>query len=124
MRRTALLAAAALLATLPLTAACASAQKALDCGKLALQISADVADVQTAAVNFPNEPERLGTELDKLTKDLDQLGGQASNADVKQAVTDLRTQADNIRQAVESQQAPDVAPLVSAAGNLSTVCAS
>lgn len=122
MRRTAALAAAALIATLGLSAGCSTAQKAWDCGRLALQITSDVQDVQSALTNAADDPTAADTALRSLTADLDRLGKQSGNADLTQAVQDLHTQISDVQQAVDAKRTPDLAPLVGAATNLSGIC--
>ncbi|AXI77725.1 hypothetical protein [Peterkaempfera bronchialis] len=122
MRRTAALAAAALLASLPLSLGCSAAEKAWDCGKLAVQITSDVQKVQSAALHADDDPGAVDTALGTLGRDLDRLGKQTGNADVGKAVQDLRDQADALRRSADAGSTPDLAPLVSAAGRLSTVC--
>jgi uncharacterized membrane protein YccC len=122
MRRTATLAATALLTVLPLTAGCSTAQKAWDCGKLALQIASDVQNLQNAVSNAVNDPQAVDTALQGLTQDLDRLGKQAGNADVAQAVKDLKAQADAVRQAADAGRVPDLSSLSATAINLGSVC--
>ncbi|WP_329495152.1 hypothetical protein [Kitasatospora herbaricolor] len=121
--RPATLAAAALIATLPLSAvSCSAAQKALDCGNTAIKISSDITDVTTAFNNASNDAAAAGQALQKLKNDLDQLGKNSKNTDVSKAITDLTTQVDKVQQAVNAKQVPDLKPLGDAAGNLTQVC--
>ncbi|MFJ6216451.1 hypothetical protein ACIQGZ_24445 [Streptomyces sp. NPDC092296] len=123
MRRTAALAAAALLATAPLAAGCSAAQKALDCGKVAVRITSDVQEVESAARGATEHPKRLDTALDTLSHDLDQVAGQSHNDEVGKSVRDLRTQVEAVRRAVDAKRKPDLPPLVRAAATLTAVCA-
>lgn len=121
--RPATLAAAALIATLPLSAvSCSAAQKALDCGNTAIKISSDITDVTTAFNNASNDAAAAGQALQKLKNDLDQLGKNSKNTDVSKAITDLTTQVDKVQQAVNAKQVPDLKPLGDAAYNLTQVC--
>ncbi|MFD0273813.1 hypothetical protein ACFVHB_07835 [Kitasatospora sp. NPDC127111] len=121
--RPATLAVAALIAVLPLSVvSCSAVQKAIDCGNTAITITNDVNDVVTTFNNASNDAQAAGQALQKLKNDLDQLGKNSSNTDVAKAVTDLNTQVQNIQQAVNNKQAPDLKPLGDAAGNLAKVC--
>ncbi|MGF1428854.1 hypothetical protein [Kitasatospora sp. LaBMicrA B282] len=123
--RPATLAAAALLAVLPLSAiSCSAAQKAMDCGTTAVTVGTDVGQVGSAYNNANQDPAAAGRALAKLKTDLDKVGKNAGNTDVAKAVTDMQTQADKVQQAVDANQVPDLGPLGDAAGNLTKVCAS
>ncbi|MGW4893432.1 hypothetical protein ACWEQL_14380 [Kitasatospora sp. NPDC004240] len=121
--RPATLAVAALIAVLPLSAvSCSAAQKALDCGNLAIKITSDINEVQTAVANVANDTAAATQALQKLRDDLDQLGKNSKNTDVAKAITDLNTQVGVVQQAVNDKRIPDLKPLGDAAGNLSKVC--
>ncbi|MFD5465320.1 hypothetical protein ACFWIQ_21195 [Kitasatospora sp. NPDC127059] len=123
--RPAALAAAALIAILPLSmVSCSAAQKAVDCGNTAVKITGDLADLTKAYDDSSNDSVAAGKALQKLKGDLDQVGKNAKNTDVAKAVTDLQKQADKVQQAVDRKQAPDLKPLGDAAGNLTSVCTS
>ncbi|MFD7451850.1 hypothetical protein [Kitasatospora sp. NPDC059827] len=121
--RPAALAVAALIAILPLSmVSCSAAQKAIDCGNTAVKVTGDLADLTKAYDNSSNDSAAAGKALQKLKGDLDQIGKNSKNTDVAKAVTDLKTQADKVQQAVDKKQAPDLKPLGDAAGNLTSVC--
>ncbi|MER7580962.1 hypothetical protein [Kitasatospora sp. NPDC097691] len=121
--RPAALAVAGLIAILPLSmVSCSAAQKAIDCGSTAVRITGDIADVTKAYDNASNDSAAAGKALQKLKTDLDQVGKNSKNTDVAKAVTDLQKQADNVQQAADKNQVPDLKPLGDAAGNLTKVC--
>ncbi|MEV7599437.1 hypothetical protein AB0O91_18865 [Kitasatospora sp. NPDC089797] len=121
--RPAALAVAGLIAILPLSmVSCSAAQKAIDCGNTAVRVTADIADLTKAYDNSSNDSAAAGKALQKLKGDLDQIGKNSKNTDVVKAVTDLQKQADQVQQAVDRKQAPDLKPLGDAAGNLTSVC--
>ncbi|MFJ9458856.1 hypothetical protein ACIRST_27650 [Kitasatospora sp. NPDC101447] len=121
--RPAALAVAGLIAILPLSmVSCSAAQKAIDCGSTAVRITGDIADVTKAYDNASNDSAAAGKALQKLKTDLDQVGKNSKNTDVAKAVTDLQKQADNVQQAADKNQVPDLKPLGDAAGNLTKAC--
>lgn len=121
--RPAALAVAGLIAILPLSmVSCSAAQKAIDCGSTAVRITGDIADVTKAYDNASNDSAAAGKALQKLKNDLDQVGRNSKNTDVAKAVTDLQKQVDNVQQAADKNQVPDLKPLGDAAGNLTKVC--
>ncbi|MER7768210.1 hypothetical protein [Kitasatospora sp. NPDC096140] len=121
--RPAALAVAGLIAILPLSmVSCSAAQKAIDCGSTAVRITGDIADVTKAYDNASNDSAAAGKALQKLKTDLDQVGKNSKNTDVAKAVTDLQKQVDNVQQAADKNQVPDLKPLGDAAGNLTKAC--
>ncbi|MDH6126630.1 hypothetical protein [Kitasatospora sp. GP82] len=123
INRSTTLAVAALILLLPLSAvSCSATQKAIDCGNTAVKITGDVADASTAFNNADKDPQAAGRAMQKLKKDLDQLGRNSSDTDLTKAIADLQTQADKVQQAVDSKEAPDLKPLGDAAAKLSKVC--
>ncbi|WP_316528993.1 hypothetical protein [Kitasatospora brasiliensis] len=121
--RPAALAVAGLIAILPLSmVSCSAAQKALDCGNTAVKITGDIADVTQAYDNASNDSVAAGKALQKLKNDLDQVGKNSKNTDVTKAVADLEKQIENVQKAADKNEVPDLKPLGSAAGNLSSVC--
>ncbi|MFE7593459.1 hypothetical protein ACFU6K_29035 [Kitasatospora sp. NPDC057512] len=121
--RPAALAVAGLIAILPLSmVSCSAAQKALDCGNTAVKITGDLADVTQAYDNASNDSAAAGKALQKLRNDLDQVGKNSKNTDVAKAVTDLQKQVENVQRAADRNEVPDLKPLGSAAGNLTSLC--
>ncbi|WP_441245932.1 hypothetical protein [Kitasatospora sp. McL0602] len=123
INRSTTLAVAALILVLPLSAvSCSAAQKAIDCGTTAARVAGDIADAGTAFNNADKNPQAAGQALQKLKKDLDQLGRNSSDTDVAKAVTDLQTQVDKAQKAIDAKETPDLKPLGDAAANLSKIC--
>ncbi|WP_285737465.1 hypothetical protein [Kitasatospora phosalacinea] len=123
INRTTALAVAALALVLPLSAvSCSAAEKALSCANTAVQITTHVTELGEAVNNVDQDPNATGQALQNLKGDLDKLGRNSGDADLSKAVTDLQGQVDNVQKAVDAHQAPDLGPLVSAAGRVSKVC--
>ncbi|GAB7182925.1 hypothetical protein ATKI12_2756 [Kitasatospora sp. Ki12] len=121
--RPAALAVAGLIAILPLSmVSCSAAQKAIDCGNTAVKITGDIADVTKAYDNASNDSAAAGKALQKLKTDLDQVGKNSKSTDVAKAVTDLQKQVENVQRAADKNEVPDLKPLGSAAGNLTSAC--
>ncbi|MEU1806062.1 hypothetical protein [Streptomyces sp. NPDC019937] len=118
------LAAAAVLA--PLTTGCGAVEKALDCGRLAVEISNDVDNLQDAvggATSDTADASDADKVLDALDKDIDKVGDHTDNADVGKALGDLRKAVDNVQTSVDSGERPDLSPVKDAAAELTNVCA-
>ncbi|MFJ1705709.1 hypothetical protein [Kitasatospora sp. NPDC088346] len=123
INRPTVLAVAALALILPLSAvSCSAAQKAIDCGNTAITITNDISNVSSAFNNAGNDPTAAGQAMQQLKNDIDKLGRNSSDTDVSKALTDLQTQVQNVQQAVDNKQVPDLKPLGDAAGNLSKAC--
>ncbi|MFF7654420.1 hypothetical protein ACFZCY_32085 [Streptomyces sp. NPDC007983] len=116
------LAAVAFLA--PLTVGCDAVDKALDCGRLAVEISNDVDDLQDAATGAALDPTEADTVLDALAKDIDKIGDRTDDTDVGKALDHLRKALDNVQASVDSGDRPDLTPVKDATGELSKVCTS
>jgi hypothetical protein len=114
------LAAAALL--VPLTTGCDAVDKALDCGRLAVEISNDVDDLQDAVTGAAVNPADADKILDALDKDIDKVGDRTDNTDVGKALDDLQKAVDNVQTSVDSGKRPDLAPVKDATGELTNVC--
>ncbi|MDH6577117.1 hypothetical protein [Kitasatospora sp. MAP5-34] len=123
INRSTTLAVVALILLLPLSAvSCSAAQKAIDCGNTSVRITGDIAGAGSAFSNADKDPGPAGQALQKLKKDLDQVGRNSSDTNVGKAVTDLQNQVDKAQQAVDAKRAPDLQPLADAAATLSKVC--
>lgn len=114
------LAAVAFLA--PLTAGCGAVEKALDCGRLAVEISNDVDDLKDAVTGAAVDPSEAGKVLDALDQDIDKVGDRTDNADVGKALGDLRKAVDNVQASVDSGKHPDLTPIKDATAELTDVC--
>ncbi|WP_111553374.1 hypothetical protein [Kitasatospora sp. SolWspMP-SS2h] len=123
INRTTALAVAALALVLPLSAvSCSAAEKALSCANTAVQVSTHVAQLGAAFDHADQDPAAAGQALQNLKGDVDRLGRNSNDADLGRAVTDLRTQVDSVQKALDDNRTPDLGPLGSAAGRVSTVC--
>jgi hypothetical protein len=121
-RITALAAVAAIVVAAPAVTACSAVDKALDCAQTAVAISNSVEDLQQAVGDAAENPEESLAALDRIDKDLDDLGDQTDNADVEKAVDDMTRGVENVRSAIEQGEAPDITPVTSAASELTNVC--
>ncbi|MFI0780571.1 hypothetical protein [Streptomyces sp. NPDC021212] len=114
------LAAVALLA--PLTTGCGAVEKALDCGRLAVEISNDVDNLTDAVSGAATDPTEADKVLDALDKDIDKVGDRTDNTDVDKALGDLRKAVDNVQTSVDSGKHPDLTPVKDATTELTNVC--
>ncbi|GAB2593408.1 hypothetical protein GCM10027168_27710 [Streptomyces capparidis] len=124
-RRTAslLAATAAAAVVLSFTTACEAVDKALDCGQLAVDISADTQQFTDAMANADSDPQGAIDALNEIDRDLDKLGERTDNADVRKAVDNLATQVTDTRQALEDGRVPSATPVADATAELAKVCA-
>jgi len=116
------LAAAALL--VPLTTGCDAVDKALDCGRLAVEISNDVDNLQDAVTGATLDPTEADKVLDALDKDIDKVGDRTDDTDVGKTLDHLRKALDNVQTSVDSGDHPDLTPVKDATAELSKVCTS
>lgn len=125
MRRPTAVTAAAVAAAvlLPFTAACSALDKAIDCGQLAIDVTADVEQFSEAMSNAGDSPQAAIDALDELDKDLEKLGDKTDNADVKEAVQNLDDQVTETRDSLDAGKVPSVDPVVDAAAEVTKVCA-
>ncbi|MFI0821600.1 hypothetical protein ACH4TX_38925 [Streptomyces sp. NPDC021098] len=114
------LAAVALL--VPLTTGCDAVDKALDCGRLAVEISNDVDNLQDAVTGAAVDPTKADKVLDALDQDIDKVGDRTDNTDVSKALADLRKAVDNVQTSVDSGKHPDLTPVRDATAELTNVC--
>ncbi|WP_055555333.1 hypothetical protein [Streptomyces sp. NBRC 110028] len=106
----------------PLTTGCDAVDKALDCGRLAVEISNDVDNLQDALSGATADASDADKVLDALDKDIDKVGDHTDNADVGKALGDLRKAVDNVQTSVDSGEHPDLSPVKDAAAELTDVC--
>ncbi|MGW2329105.1 hypothetical protein ACWC5C_25570 [Streptomyces sp. NPDC001700] len=114
------LAAAAIL--IPLTTGCDAVDKALDCGRLAVEISNDVDNLQDAVTGAGDNPADADKILDALGKDIDKVGDRTDDTDVGKAVDHLQKALDNVQTSVDNGNRPDLSPVKDATGELTKVC--
>ncbi|PSJ26113.1 hypothetical protein B7P34_24520 [Streptosporangium nondiastaticum] len=123
-RKTALALAAAALVAVPLAAGCSTAQKAVDCARLGIEISDDVDDLQRSVTDTASDTDNANKILDNLEKDTKKLKDKSSNVDVGKALDHLQKAVGNVRDALRDDKTPDLTPVTDAAGELSKVCTS
>jgi uncharacterized protein YoxC len=122
-RRTTALAAVTLMAlAVPAVAGCGAIDKALDCAQTAVTISNSADDLRRAASDAAENPAEAQQALDKIDKNLDDLGDKTDNADIGKAVDDLNQGVKDAREAIDQGKNPDVTPVTEAASELSKVC--
>ncbi|WP_407565141.1 hypothetical protein [Streptomyces sp. 184] len=109
-------------AAVTLTGACDAVSKAMDCGRLATEIAADVDRLQEAVSGADESPQAAADALDEIDRNLDDFGDKSDNADVGKAVDDLQQAVDNAQQAADRGEVPDFRPVGNAAGELTNVC--
>lgn len=102
---------------------CSAVEKALDCVQTADAIAESVTDLQQAVEKAGDDPTQADEALDKIDKNIDEIGDKTDNADVNKAVDDLEKAVGNVRDSIDGGDAtPDLSPVVDAAGELTKVC--
>ncbi|MFG2196263.1 hypothetical protein [Streptomyces sp. NPDC048639] len=113
---------AAVAVAVPVTTACSAVEKALDCAQTADAILTSVEDLQQAASSAVDNPAEAERALDRIDKNLDDIGDKTDNADVSKAVDDLNGAVKGVRESVDQGKTPDVTPVTNAANELTKVC--
>ncbi|MFC7305282.1 hypothetical protein ACFQVC_13740 [Streptomyces monticola] len=124
-RRTAriFIATAAVALVTPLAIGCSAVDKALDCVQTADAIARSAAELQQAVESAADNPLEADKALDKIDKNLNEIGDKTDDADVGKAVDDLTQAVDNVRQAIkDGDPAPDISPVTRATGELTKAC--
>lgn len=116
------LALTAAFAALPLTAACSAAQKALDCGELALNITADAQELSQALANAGDNPRAAAGALERIERDMDKLSKKTSDSDVQKAVGKLADRVRDTNDALDAGRIPSGKPVTDAAADVAAVC--
>ncbi|MEU0138124.1 hypothetical protein ABZ172_29445 [Streptomyces sp. NPDC006296] len=120
--RTALAVTATLL-TLTAAAGCGAVDKALDCVRTADAIATSVDSLQQAVSNASDDPTQASESLDRIDKELKDLGDTTDNADLNKAVDDLQAGVTNVRDSLDQGDAtPDISPVTDAATEIGKVC--
>lgn len=102
---------------------CSAVEKALDCVQTADAIAESVTDLQQAVEKAGDDPTQADEALDKIDKNINEIGDKTDNADVNKAVDDLEKAVGNVRDSIDGGDAtPDLSPVVDAAGELTKVC--
>lgn len=109
----------------PVLLGCGALEKAADCVRTADAIADSVAELQRTVDGAAEDPGQAAEALDRIDKNVDDIQKDTGDADVKKAVEHLDTAVGNVRGALEKgDQAPDISPVVDAAGELTKVCTS
>ncbi|WP_254812474.1 hypothetical protein [Streptomyces cavourensis] len=117
------LATAAALLTLTTAVGCAGLDKALDCVRTADAIATSVGNLQRAVSSASDDITQASEALDEIDRELKNLGDTTDDADLSQAVDDLKAGVTNVRQSIEKGDAtPDITPVTDAAGEIGKVC--
>lgn len=102
---------------------CDAVNKALDCVQTADAIADSVTDLQQALEKAGDDPTQADEALDKIDKNIDEIGDKTDNTDVNKAVDDLDKAVGNVRDSVNNGDAtPDLKPIVDATSELTKVC--
>jgi hypothetical protein len=94
--------------------------RAVDCARLALQVSnaSDrVADAVATSV-LDDDIDAFG----ELAEDIGELERRVNDTDVREAAESVSEAAENLQRTVEDGREPDLTPLVDATAELTTVC--
>ncbi|MDI3386907.1 hypothetical protein QIS99_11940 [Streptomyces sp. B-S-A8] len=107
----------------PLAIGCGAVDTALDCVRTADAIANSAADLQQAVENAADNPLEAEKALDKIDKNLGEIGDKTDNADVGKAVDDLSKSVDEVRKAIENgDPTPDISGVTDATGELTKAC--
>ncbi|WP_030250231.1 hypothetical protein [Streptomyces violens] len=106
----------------PVLTGCGAVQTAMDCAQTATAVGKNVDELQQAFSGGAENPAEAQQALDKIDKNLDELGDQSDNADIGKAVDDLSRGVKDAQQSLDKGQTPDTAPIESAASELTKIC--
>ncbi|MER7989547.1 hypothetical protein ABTY53_28765 [Streptomyces noursei] len=119
---TALAALAAASLALPLLTACGAAQRAADCTHTVTALVDGVDKLRTAADHATDDPQEATKALDALDADLHRLSASTDDPELAGAVDTMSTGIKNARQAIADDQAPDLTPVGSSLGRITSAC--
>ncbi|MCM2575832.1 hypothetical protein [Streptomyces meridianus] len=114
------LAAAALI--LPAAVGCSAISTALDCARTAATIADNVDQLQQAVSGAQENPAEAQQALDRIDKNLDELGDSTGDADLKKAVGDMNTGVQNVRESLSKGENPDLTPVENSASEITNIC--
>lgn len=95
-------------------------QRAVDCTRLALEVSSSVETLGRAL--DADDPTGFVDAADEAERDLDELSGDVSDTDVQDAADSVGEAIDNVRAGVAAGEAPDLSPLNAAVDELTSAC--
>lgn len=120
-RRAAVLALLTTLAALGTSACGATAERALDCGKLALAVSRGIDDLERAAVGSALDKD--ATEVtEKIDEDVQKIKDRSDNVDLGKAADQVAAATKDVHAAIREDREPDLTPLKDAGAELTKVC--
>ncbi|GAA3877440.1 hypothetical protein [Streptomyces sedi] len=96
--------------------------RAVDCGRLALDVSSSVETLGRAIDG--DDPTGFVDAADEAERDLDELTDDVSDTDVRAAAESVGDALANVRDGVADGESPDLSPLSDAADELTSACAS
>jgi hypothetical protein len=115
---------AALLAA-PLLAGCSS-ENAKGCPDVAREVAGQVTALRTAVAksSADSDPRDAATALREMQQDLDDIATQSgtNGTAATKAIGDLSLAVSNAKNALDKHETPDIQPVVTAAGELTTAC--
>ena len=112
---------AALLAA-PLLTGCSS-DSAKDCPAVSVEVAGQVASLRNAAAERSVDPRDAANALRKIQQDLDDIDAQNTNdAATTKAIGDLSLAVSDAKNELDKGQRPDIQPVITSAGELSTAC--
>jgi hypothetical protein len=97
-------------------------QRAVDCARLALEVSESVDRLERAASG--EDPEAFVDAADAVTGDIDELRGSVEDTDVREAADSVREAVDSVSGSFEEGVTVDLSPLGDAVGELTGACTS
>ncbi|MER7400148.1 hypothetical protein ABT381_32085 [Streptomyces sp. NPDC000151] len=124
-RRTVMTAASAVAAialAVPALSGCGAVQTALDCAQTAAAVGQNVDALQQAVSGGADNPAEAQQALDKIDKNLGELGDKTDNADMGKAVDDLSRGVKDAQKSLDQGKTPDTTPIESAASELTKIC--
>lgn len=101
---------------------CSAVEKALDCAQTAATVAQSVEDLQQVFSEGVENPVEAAEALERIDRNIDEIADRTDNADVDQAVEDMRKAVAEADRAVEEGRPPDFEPLSSAGRELTKVC--
>lgn len=101
---------------------CGAVEKALDCADTAVTVANSVEDLQQVVSEGAENPAEAAQALNRIDGNLDRIADKTDNADVSQAVEEMRQAVDSAQSAVNEGRTPEIGPIGDAADELTQVC--
>ncbi|ARQ70452.1 hypothetical protein CAG99_17815 [Streptomyces marincola] len=112
---------AALAVAAAMTLGACDVQRAVDCARLALEVSQSVDELEQAAQG--ENPDVLVDAVDAVGNDIQELRDTVDDVDVQEATDSVEEAVDSVRAGVEDGTSIDLSPLGDAVDALTDVCA-